>query len=90
MYHLQLCLSLGVQGLADDIGRNISSLSKMFPLQSCLSNFTIFISHTHAKIEDHYPEIDQMDFYRYVIQPNRYRSALQTSESVSFHLSAES
>lgn len=59
---------LDVQSLVDGIGKNISSFSKMFPLQSCLSNFTIFISHTHAKIEDHYPEIDQMDFYRYTDQ----------------------
>lgn len=53
-----------VQSLVDDIGSNISSFSKAFPVQSCLSNFTIFISHAHAKIEDYYPEIDQMDFYR--------------------------
>lgn len=58
-----MCLT-GVQNLVDGIGNNISSFSKVFPVQSCLSNFTIFISHAHAKIEDHYPEIDQMDFYR--------------------------
>uniref|UniRef100_A0A4W6FZG8 Prominin 1a n=1 Tax=Lates calcarifer TaxID=8187 RepID=A0A4W6FZG8_LATCA len=56
----------GVQNLVDGIGNNISSFSKVFPVQSCLSNFTIFISHAHAKIEDHYPEIDQMDFYRWI------------------------
>uniref|UniRef100_H3D685 Prominin 1a n=1 Tax=Tetraodon nigroviridis TaxID=99883 RepID=H3D685_TETNG len=55
-----------VQSLMDDIGRNISSFSKIFPVQSCLTNFTIFISHVHAKIEDHYPEIDKMDFYRWI------------------------
>ncbi|XP_034037932.1 prominin-1-A isoform X3 [Thalassophryne amazonica] len=55
-----------VQDLVDDIGANISSLSKAFPLQSYLSNFTILISHAHAKIEDYYPEIDQMDFYRWI------------------------
>ncbi|XP_029702697.1 prominin-1-A isoform X10 [Takifugu rubripes] len=55
-----------VQTLMDDIGKNISSFSKIFPVQSCLSNFTIFISHVHAKIEDHYPEIDRMDFYRWI------------------------
>lgn len=59
-----ICLA-DVQSLVDGIGKNISSFSKVFPVQSCLSNFTIFISHAHAKIEDHYPEIDQMDFYRY-------------------------
>ncbi|KAM4621252.1 prominin-1-A [Polymixia lowei] len=56
----------GVQGLVDDIGTNISSFSKVFPVQSCLANFTIFISHTHSKIEEYYPELDQMDFYRWI------------------------
>ncbi|XP_065814605.1 prominin-1-A isoform X1 [Labrus bergylta] len=55
-----------VQGLVDGIGNNISSFSKIFPVQNCLSNFTIFINHAHAKIEDQYPEIDQMDFYRWI------------------------
>ncbi|XP_041846121.1 prominin-1-A isoform X7 [Melanotaenia boesemani] len=55
-----------VQNLVDGIGNNISSFSKAFPVQSFLSNFTIFISHAHAKIEDYYPEIDQIDFYRWI------------------------
>ncbi|XP_023264322.1 prominin-1-A-like isoform X5 [Seriola lalandi dorsalis] len=55
-----------VQNLVDGIGNNISSFSKAFPVQSSLSNFTIFISHAHAKIEDYYPEIDKMDFYRWI------------------------
>uniref|UniRef100_A0A8C9XVI1 Prominin 1a n=1 Tax=Sander lucioperca TaxID=283035 RepID=A0A8C9XVI1_SANLU len=55
-----------VQSLVDDIGKNISSYSKVFPVQSSLSNFTIFVSHAHAKIEDYYPEIDRMDFYRWI------------------------
>lgn len=55
-----------VTNLVDGIGNNISSFSKVFPVQSCLSNFTIFINHVHAKIEDHYPEIDKMDFYRWI------------------------
>ncbi|KAK7922187.1 hypothetical protein WMY93_009089 [Mugilogobius chulae] len=54
-----------VRGLVDDIGKNITKFSKVFPVQSSLSNFTIFISHAHAKIEDYYPEIDQVDFYRW-------------------------
>lgn len=55
-----------VWSLVDDIGKNITRFSKVFPVQSCLSNFTIFISHAQAKIEDYYPEIDQLDFYRWV------------------------
>ncbi|XP_035982823.1 prominin-1-A isoform X12 [Fundulus heteroclitus] len=55
-----------IQILLDSVGSNISSFSKAFPVQTCLSNFTIFISHAHAKIEDYYPEIDKMDFYRWI------------------------
>ncbi|XP_029297228.1 prominin-1-A isoform X6 [Cottoperca gobio] len=55
-----------VQSLMDGIGNNISSFSRVFPVQSCLSNFTISISHAHAEIEDYYPEIDKMDFYRWI------------------------
>uniref|UniRef100_A0A8P4G6T8 Prominin 1a n=1 Tax=Dicentrarchus labrax TaxID=13489 RepID=A0A8P4G6T8_DICLA len=55
-----------IQGLVDGIGNNISSFSKVFPVQSCLSNFSIFVNHVHAKIEDYYPEIDKMDFYRWI------------------------
>ncbi|XP_063349732.1 prominin-1-A isoform X4 [Pelmatolapia mariae] len=55
-----------VTNLVDSIGNNISSFSKAFPVQSCLSNFTIFVNHVHAKIEDYYPEIDKMDFYRWI------------------------
>uniref|UniRef100_M3ZIQ8 Prominin 1a n=1 Tax=Xiphophorus maculatus TaxID=8083 RepID=M3ZIQ8_XIPMA len=57
---------VSVQNLVDSVGNNISSFSKAFPLQTCLSNFTIFISHAHAKIEDYYPEVDKMDFYRWI------------------------
>uniref|UniRef100_A0A3B3D0I7 Prominin 1a n=1 Tax=Oryzias melastigma TaxID=30732 RepID=A0A3B3D0I7_ORYME len=57
---------VSVQSLVDGIGNNISSFSKVFPVQSFLSNYTIFISHAHAKIEDYYPEIDKIDFYRWI------------------------
>uniref|UniRef100_A0A8C6WYS3 Prominin 1a n=1 Tax=Neogobius melanostomus TaxID=47308 RepID=A0A8C6WYS3_9GOBI len=54
-----------VRILLDGIGKNITKFSKVFPVQSSLNNFTIFLSHAHAKIEDYYPDIDQMDFYRW-------------------------
>lgn len=54
----------GVKSLVDDIGGNIGNLSKSLPVHNSLSNFTLFISHIHAKIEDQYPEIDKVDFYR--------------------------
>ncbi|XP_077433794.1 prominin-1-A isoform X8 [Vanacampus margaritifer] len=54
-----------LQSLVDDIGGNVGNLSKVLPVRNSLSNFTIFISHVHAKIEDQYPEIDKLDFYRW-------------------------
>ncbi|KAM8910783.1 prominin-1-A isoform 12-T16 [Spinachia spinachia] len=55
-----------VRGLVDGIGSNVSSFSRVFPVQSSVSNFNIFINHAHAKIEEHYPDIDKMDFYRWI------------------------
>uniref|UniRef100_A0A3B4EKA4 Prominin 1 b n=1 Tax=Pygocentrus nattereri TaxID=42514 RepID=A0A3B4EKA4_PYGNA len=52
--------------ILDGIGSNITSFSRLFPIQSSLNNFTVFISHTHSRIEDIYPEIDQIDFYRWI------------------------
>uniref|UniRef100_A0A674ACR3 Prominin 1a n=1 Tax=Salmo trutta TaxID=8032 RepID=A0A674ACR3_SALTR len=54
------------RGMLDVISTNISSFSKVFPVHSSLANFTNFISHTQSKIEDSYPEIDQIDFYRWI------------------------
>uniref|UniRef100_A0A8C5BA99 Prominin 1a n=1 Tax=Gadus morhua TaxID=8049 RepID=A0A8C5BA99_GADMO len=54
-----------VEGLLDGIGSNISSFSKGFPVRSSLANFTIFINQAHSSIEDHYPQLDQADFYRW-------------------------
>ncbi|XP_052367663.1 prominin-1-A-like isoform X8 [Oncorhynchus keta] len=56
----------GARGLLDVISTNISSFSKVFPVHSSLANFTNFIIHTQSKIEDSYPEIDQIDFYRWI------------------------
>ncbi|CAB1337402.1 unnamed protein product [Coregonus sp. 'balchen'] len=56
----------GARGMLDVISANISSSSKVFPVNSTLANFTNFISHTQSKIEDSYPEIDQIDFYRWI------------------------
>ncbi|KAI5104861.1 prominin-1-A isoform X10 [Silurus meridionalis] len=56
----------GVRGLLDGIGNNITRFSKLFPVQTTVNNVTNIISHTHSQIEDLYPEIDKMDFYRWI------------------------
>ncbi|KAK3535979.1 hypothetical protein QTP70_023719 [Hemibagrus guttatus] len=56
----------GVRGLLDGVGNNITRFSKLFPVQTTVNNATIFIRHAHSQIEDLYPQIDKMDFYRWI------------------------
>uniref|UniRef100_A0A673GTZ0 Prominin-1-A n=1 Tax=Sinocyclocheilus rhinocerous TaxID=307959 RepID=A0A673GTZ0_9TELE len=46
----------GVKVLLDDVGSNITTFTKLFPVHSTLTNFTKMISHTHSQIEDIYPQ----------------------------------
>ncbi|XP_029997147.1 prominin 1 b isoform X2 [Sphaeramia orbicularis] len=55
-----------VKGMLDKIGTEITSFSKMFPVEASLANFTIFLNDGQKKIEAYYPQIDQMDFYRWI------------------------
>ncbi|XP_033480387.1 prominin 1 b isoform X2 [Epinephelus lanceolatus] len=55
-----------VKGMLDKIGTEINSFSKMFPVEASLANFTIFLNDGQKKIEAYYPQIDQMDFYRWI------------------------
>uniref|UniRef100_A0A3Q2ZUM7 Prominin 1 b n=1 Tax=Kryptolebias marmoratus TaxID=37003 RepID=A0A3Q2ZUM7_KRYMA len=56
----------GVKGMLDKIGSEITAFSKMFPVEASLANFTIFLNERHKSIESFYPQIDQMDFYRWI------------------------
>ncbi|XP_041789032.1 prominin 1 b isoform X2 [Chelmon rostratus] len=55
-----------VKGMLDKIGTEINGFAKMFPVEASLSNFTIFLNQEQKKIESFYPQIDQMDFYRWI------------------------
>ncbi|TMS23445.1 hypothetical protein E3U43_008751 [Larimichthys crocea] len=56
----------GVKGMLDKIGTEINGFSKMFPVEASLANFTIFLNQGQKKMESYYPQIDQMDFYRWI------------------------
>ncbi|XP_075319310.1 prominin 1 b [Odontesthes bonariensis] len=56
-----------VKGMLDKIGIEITAFSKMFPIEPSLVNFTIFLNERHKAIESFYPQIDQMDFYRWIV-----------------------
>ncbi|XP_078147063.1 prominin 1 b [Centroberyx gerrardi] len=55
-----------VKGMLDKIGGEITGFSKMFPVEASLVNFTMFLNQGQKNIESYYPQIDQMDFYRWV------------------------
>lgn len=54
-----------MKGLLDKSGGEIIGFTKMFPLEPALENFTKFLTESQKNIEAYYPQIDQLDFYRY-------------------------
>uniref|UniRef100_A0A3Q3S821 Prominin 1 b n=1 Tax=Mastacembelus armatus TaxID=205130 RepID=A0A3Q3S821_9TELE len=56
----------GVKGMLDKIGTEINNFSKMFPVEASLANFTIFLNQEQKIIESFYPQLDQIDFYRWI------------------------
>uniref|UniRef100_A0AAZ3R6H1 Prominin 1 b n=1 Tax=Oncorhynchus tshawytscha TaxID=74940 RepID=A0AAZ3R6H1_ONCTS len=57
---------VAVKAMLDKIGVEIIGFSKMFPVEASLANFTIFLSQGQKNMEAYYPQIDQMDFYRWI------------------------
>lgn len=55
-----------VKGMLDKIGTEITTFAKMFPVEASLANFTLFLNEGQKNIEAHYPQLDQMDFYRWI------------------------
>lgn len=56
----------GVKDMLDKIGTEISSFSKMFPVETSMANFIIYLNQQQKTIESFYPQIDQIDFYRWI------------------------
>ncbi|KAJ8384867.1 hypothetical protein AAFF_G00197770 [Aldrovandia affinis] len=56
----------GVKGLLDSIGGNVTAFTKTFAIQDSLVNFTLFLTEKEMMMEAYYPQIDQMDFYRWI------------------------
>ncbi|XP_072318317.1 prominin 1 b isoform X2 [Eucyclogobius newberryi] len=56
----------GVKAMLDKTGSEITNFAKMFPIEASLANFTVFLSEGQKNIEAYYPQVDQMDFYRWI------------------------
>uniref|UniRef100_A0A674MDR9 Prominin 1 b n=1 Tax=Takifugu rubripes TaxID=31033 RepID=A0A674MDR9_TAKRU len=57
---------VSVKSMLDKIGTEINSFAKMFPVESSLANFTTFLNLQQKTVESYYPQLDQMDFYRWI------------------------
>ncbi|XP_062376541.1 prominin 1 b [Sardina pilchardus] len=55
-----------VKGMLDKVGGEVIGFTKMFPLEPALVNFTLFLTDGQKNIESYYPQIDQLDFYRWI------------------------
>ncbi|KAK9980846.1 hypothetical protein ABG768_000430 [Culter alburnus] len=55
-----------VKGLLDRSCGEIIGFTKMFPVEPALENFTKFLTESQKNIEAYYPQIDQLDFYRWL------------------------
>nr|XP_021336935.1 prominin-1 isoform X2 [Danio rerio] len=55
-----------VKGLLDKSGAEIIGFTKMFPVEPALQNFSKFLTDSQKNIEAYYPQIDQLDFYRWI------------------------
>ncbi|XP_041940776.1 prominin 1 b isoform X3 [Alosa sapidissima] len=55
-----------VKGMLDKVGAEVIGFTKMFPLEPALVNFTKFLTDGQKDIEAFYPQIDQLDFYRWI------------------------
>ncbi|XP_056592965.1 prominin 1 b isoform X1 [Triplophysa dalaica] len=57
---------LVAKGLLDKSGVEIIGFTKMFPVEPALENFTKFLTDSQKNIEAFFPQIEQIDFYRWI------------------------
>ncbi|XP_030643910.1 prominin 1 b [Chanos chanos] len=55
-----------IKALLDKSGGEIIGFTKMFPVEPAVANFTKFLMDSQKNIEAFYPQIDQLDFYRWI------------------------
>lgn len=74
--------------MLDKIGTEINNFAKMFPIEPSLANFTVYLNEQQKTIESYYPQIDQIDFYRYNL--NNYFSSYMQAHSTRASILATS
>uniref|UniRef100_A0ABM5GHN0 Prominin-1 isoform X3 n=1 Tax=Pogona vitticeps TaxID=103695 RepID=A0ABM5GHN0_9SAUR len=55
-----------IKGVLEAIGSNITAFTQMLPVQKVLADFTIYLTQSEAYVQDHFPLVEQYDFYRWL------------------------
>ncbi|XP_067325069.1 prominin-1 isoform X7 [Anolis sagrei] len=55
-----------IKNVLEAVGSNITAFTKMLPVQKVLADFTIYLTQGEAYVQDHFPLVEQYDFYRWL------------------------
>ncbi|XP_035759371.1 prominin-1 isoform X4 [Egretta garzetta] len=55
-----------IKNVLETIGSNITTFTKMLPVQKILADLTIYLTQSEAYVQDYFPVVEQYDFYRWL------------------------
>ncbi|NXP54888.1 PRM1A protein, partial [Heliornis fulica] len=55
-----------IKNVLESIGSNITTFTKMLPVQKILTDLTIYLTQSEAYVQDYFPIVEQYDFYRWL------------------------
>ncbi|KAM6132243.1 prominin-1 [Pterocles gutturalis] len=55
-----------IKNVLESIGSNITTFTKMLPVQKILADLTIYLTQSEAYVQDYFPVVEQYDFYRWL------------------------
>ncbi|NWI28348.1 PRM1A protein, partial [Sula dactylatra] len=58
--------SHNIKNVLESIGSNITTFTKMLPVQKILADLTIYLTQSEAYVQDYFPVVEQYDFYRWL------------------------
>lgn len=57
---------LDIKSVLESIGSNITTFTKMLPVQKIVADLMVYLTQSEAYVQDYFPVVEQYDFYRYV------------------------
>ncbi|NXG43962.1 PRM1A protein, partial [Psilopogon haemacephalus] len=55
-----------IKNVLESIGSNITTFTKMLPVQKVLADLTVYLTQSEAYVQDYFPLVEQYDFYRWL------------------------